>query len=174
MSIVVNLVALGSHQQQIHLAGVRPPAQDLEVDLYVLDIERDMLLGLPVDLLVELVLRHHGNGDFPNDNALSRDAEGNLTLPDLRFLARTVKRLDDDAGVHHLAVYDGLGRQRGEAEADQHGPLARVFYLAGLDRAGPDIDADQVPTFAHLASRGNRPQNVRAKCSHRAGLSGNN
>ena len=59
LRVVVDLVALGGDEQQIHLPGLGPPAQHLVVDLHVLDVERDVLLGLPLDLLVELGGRHH-------------------------------------------------------------------------------------------------------------------
>ena len=54
LRVVVDLVALGGDEQEIHLPGLGPPAQHLVVDLHVLDVEGDVLLGLPLDLLVEL------------------------------------------------------------------------------------------------------------------------
>ena len=57
LRVVVDLVALGGDEQEVHLAGLGAAAQHLVVDLHVLDVEGDVLLGLPLDLLVELGLR---------------------------------------------------------------------------------------------------------------------
>jgi len=54
----------------------------LVVYLHVLDVERDVLLGLPLDLLLQFGLRHHRHGDFSDDHALPGDAQGALLLAD--------------------------------------------------------------------------------------------
>src|SRR5581483_2737019 len=46
--------ALCGDEQEVHLASLGTAPQDLVVDVHVLDVERDMLLRLPLDLLVEL------------------------------------------------------------------------------------------------------------------------
>ena len=74
------MVLLGRDQKQVHLTRLRTPLEDLIVDFDVLDIERDVLFGLPLNLLAQLRRRHHGYGDLANDNALPRNADSNVSL----------------------------------------------------------------------------------------------
>ena len=62
LGVVADLVLLGGDEQHFHAAArVRAGAgvEDLVVEVDVLDVERDVLLGLPVDRLVQLRLGHH-------------------------------------------------------------------------------------------------------------------
>src|SRR4051812_38390480 len=61
--------------------------------------------------------------------------------------------LDHRTRVHHLPIHNHLRPQRGVAQAHEPQPFAGLFYLADLDRRGADVDADQVSSFAHDASR---------------------
>ena len=81
--VVADLVLLGGDEEEIHLPGLGAAAQHLVVDRHELDVEGDVLLGLPVDLLVELGRRHHRHGDLADDDALAVDADGDVPLLDL-------------------------------------------------------------------------------------------
>ena len=82
-----------------------------------------MLLGLPLDLLVELGGRHHRHGDLADDDRLARDAHGDVAALDLGVLKDPRQALDHRACVHHVAVDDGLRGERRVAEPHELQPL---------------------------------------------------
>ena len=96
-SVVVDLVLLGRDEQQIHLPGVRPLSQHLVVDGHQFDVERNVLLRLPLDLLVQFGLGHHGDGDLADDDALPVDPDRHFALLDLGFLEDLRKRFGNGA-----------------------------------------------------------------------------
>ena len=110
--VVVDLVLLRGDEEQVHLPGLGALPKDLVVDRHELDVERDVLLGLPVDLLVELGRRHHRHGDLADDDALTVDADGHVALLDLRVAEDLGERLGDGPGVHDVAVDDRLRSER--------------------------------------------------------------
>jgi hypothetical protein len=101
LGIALDLVFFRGDEQKVHLPGFGPFSQDLVVDLDVLDVEGDVLLGLPLDLLGELGGRHHRDRDLADDHALAGDRHGAFLLPDFRVLERAAERLDDGPLVHH-------------------------------------------------------------------------
>jgi hypothetical protein len=108
----------------------------LVVERHVLDVERDVLLGLPVDGLGELFLRHLGQADLLDDDRVPRDAGGDLVRLDLVGAEEPLDRVDDGARVHDGPVDDRLGRQRLQPELQQvvlATPPAGL-QLHGLDR----------------------------------------
>src|SRR5262249_46844870 len=95
---------------------------------------------------------HDGHGDLANDDALTRDAERALFLPNLVVANQPLERLDDHSRVHHLTIDDHLRRERREPKPHQAGPLPGLLDLAALDRARSAVDAEQVRAFPHTAS----------------------
>ena len=159
--VVVDFVLLRGDEQEIHLRGLGPAPEDLVVDRHELDVERNVLLGLPVDLLVELRRGHHRHGDLADDDALSVDADGDVALLDLRVGEDAEERLGHGAGVHDVTVDDRLRRQGREAPLDDLELLARLLELHDLDGARADIDADEVFSFGHAGgspSSGESPE----------------
>ena len=152
LRVVVDLVALGGDQEQVHLTGLGAALEDLVVDVHVLDVEGDVLLRLPLDLLVELGGGHHRHGDLADDHGLAADAESDLALLDLGLREGAAEPVDDGLRVHDVAVDDRLGRERGEAEAHEAVGLPALLELTYLDRARSDVDADQVLAFGHPVS----------------------
>src|SRR5207249_10380172 len=51
-------LALGGDQQHVHLQALRVGVEDLEVELDVRHVERDVLLRLPADHLAGVALLH--------------------------------------------------------------------------------------------------------------------
>ena len=152
--VVVDLVFLRGDEEEIHLPGVGPPAEDLVVDRHDLDVERDVLLGLPADLLLQLVVGHHRDGDLSDDHRLPVDADGDVLLGDLRIVEDLHEALDDGAGVHDVTVDDRLRWQGREPVPDDLELLPSLFQLHHLDGARADVDSDQVFTFAeHFATK---------------------
>jgi hypothetical protein len=153
LCVVLDLVSLGGYEEQIHLAGLGPLAQNFVVDLDVLDVEGDVLLGLPLDLLGELGRGHHRHGDLADDDGLARDAHRHILGLDFLVLEEPRQGLADSAAVHDVAVDDGLRRKRGETEPHELEPLTAVLQLANLDRARTDVDPDEVVPFSHLENK---------------------
>ena len=151
LRVVADLVALGGDEEQIDLPRLGPAAQHLVVDVHVLDVEGDVLLRLPLDLLVELGRGHHRHRDLADDDGLPADAERHVLLLDLGLGEDLPQPLDDGLRVHHVAVDDRLRRQRLVAGADQPVALPALLDLADLDRARSDVDADEVLSLRHLS-----------------------
>ena len=126
----------------IHLPHVRPTPKDLVVDRHDLDVEGDVLLRLPSDLLFELVVRHHRDGDLADDDRLAVHANRHVLLRDLVVVKDLEQRFDDRARVHHVSVDDRLRRQGSEPVPDDLELLARFLELHDLDRARADVDSD--------------------------------
>jgi hypothetical protein len=101
-----------------------------------LDVERDVLLGLPVDRLGQFLGRHLGQADLLDDDRVARDAGGHLGRLDLVGGEQALDGVDDGAGVHDGAVDDGLRGERLQAEVDEMvlASLATRLQLHGLDR----------------------------------------
>jgi hypothetical protein len=149
----LELFALGRHEQDVHLPLVGPTLEHFVVDVHVFDLEGDLLLGLPSDLLAELLRGHERQGQALDDHRVSRDRERDLAALHLEVGEELLERLDDDASVHHLAIDDGLRRKGRVAELDQRFLLLDVLEQAELDRARPDVHADEVVAFRHDSSR---------------------
>jgi hypothetical protein len=151
LGVVLDLVALGGHQQEVHLSRFRAPAQHLVVDVHVFDIERDVLLRFPLNVLGQLGRRHHRYRDFgPDDHRLARYAHGHVAVLDFLIVKDAREAFDDHPAVHHVAVDNGLRRKRGKAETYELEPFAPLAQLADLDRARADIDPDEVLSFRHV------------------------
>jgi hypothetical protein len=146
---VVDLVLLRGHEQEVHLTGLGAAAQDLVVDVHDLDVEGNVLLGLPRDLLGELGLRHDGDGDLADDDALPVDADGNVTRGNALRGPDRREGVDDGRAVHDVAVDDGLRGQRRDAVANHRETFASLAELHDLDRARADVDADEVLAVCH-------------------------
>ena len=73
--VVGNLFLLRRDEQDVHRAlrvGARAGVENLVVEVDVLDVERDVLLRLPVDRLGELGLGHHRQVDLLDDDGVAR------------------------------------------------------------------------------------------------------
>ena len=79
-----SLGLLGGHEEEIHVPGFGAATKHLVVDRHLFDVERDVLLCLPADLLFELLGGHHRDGDLADDHRLSVDADGHFLLRDAR------------------------------------------------------------------------------------------
>ena len=84
--VVGDLFLLRGDQQDVHrrlarrrVAGV----ENLVVEVDVLDVEGDVLLGLPVDGFGELRLGHHRQRDLLDDHGVARQGRGDVLRLDL-------------------------------------------------------------------------------------------
>ena len=131
--VVGDLFLLRGDQQDVHgglprqrVAGV----QDLVVEVHVLDVEGDVLLGLPVDGFGELRLGHHRQRDLLDDHGVARQGRGDVARLDLAALEQPPDRIRHRRAVDDRAVDDavrgnGLGAEGGDLVALAGRPSAR-------------------------------------------------
>ena len=110
---------LRGNQQKLHLPAGRIVADDLVVDLDVVLGKRNVVLGLPRDLLFQLLGGHRRDLDLLDDHRMARNRRCDLTTLDAQVVAEGANRLDHRTLVHDGAVDDGLRRQGFETEVDQ-------------------------------------------------------
>src|SRR6185369_13654049 len=139
-------------EQDVHLTGgVALRRQDLRVDVHVLDVERDVLLGLPLDGVVELLLRHPRQRDLLDDDRVAADADRDLLRLHLPLGEEVLDGLDDRGGVHQGSVHDRLWRQLGRREALQGVAALLLAELHELHARGADVQADGELALRHGA-----------------------
>ena len=124
-----------------------PAFENLIVEVDVLNIERDVLLGLPVNGLRQLGLRHDRQADLLDDDGVAGERGGNFLGLERLVAEQTADGVGDGAAVDDRAVDDAVGRDWLEAERDDLVALARRLELDRLDRARPDVEADDRLVF---------------------------
>jgi hypothetical protein len=144
--VVANLLALGRDQQHVHAAArIRAGArvEDLVIQVDVLNVERDVLFGLPVDRLVELGLGHDRQRDLFDNHGVPRQRRAHILR--LERLA-AVEQASDGVGhrrrVDDRTVDDAVGGKRLGAERDDLESLSRRLQFDRLDGARTDVEAD--------------------------------
>ena len=119
---------------------------DLVVEGHVLDVERDVLLGLPVDGLGQLLRAHLGQRDLLDDHGVAGNAGGDVGRLDLLRGEEPLDGVDHRPGVHDRAVDDRLRRQRLHPDVDElvlRSALAAGLELDGLHGRRSDVEPDQ-------------------------------
>ena len=143
--VALDLALLHGDQHHFELGPVLP--EDLEVDVHVVDVERDVLLGLPADGLTELALGHLREVDALGDDGAAGDADDRFGGLDAALDQRLPDGLLDRVGLLDLAALDGAGRHLGDAEPDQLVGRPLRPELDHLDRAGADVEPDDFDRF---------------------------
>ena len=142
--VVADLFLLRRDEQHFHAAarvGTGAGIENLVIEVDVLDVERDVLLGLPVDRLVQLGLGHHRQRDLLDDHRVARERRADvLGLEGLVVLEDAADRVGHGAGVDDGAVDDGIGRHRLAAERGDAEAFARGLQLDRLDCARSDVE----------------------------------
>src|SRR5262249_19120257 len=137
-------------EEKLHLTARVLRAHHLVVELDVVLRERDVVLGLPGNLLGELILGHDRDRDLLDDHTVAGDGEGDVLAADAAALPDRADRLDDRALVHDRSVDDALRRQRLEPKGRE---LERSLLLPDadhLDRARPDVQPDAIPRHDYI------------------------
>ncbi len=144
--VLADLVLLHRDEQHVHVPARAAALDHLVVERHVLDVERDVLLRLPVDGLGQLLGAHLREADLLDDDGVARDAGGDVARLDLVLLEQTLDRVDHRSRVHDRAVDDRLGGERLDPDVQELvlvAALAADLELHRLDGRGADVDADQ-------------------------------
>ena len=144
--VVGDLLFLRGDQQHVHrplAAGGVAAVEDLVVEVDVLDVERDVLLGFPVDRLGELGLGHHRQRDLLDDDGVARERGGDVLGLDAAAVEQAADRVGHGGAIDDRAVDDAVGRHRLGAEAGHLVALAGRLQLDRLDGARADVEADE-------------------------------
>src|SRR5210317_1595742 len=107
----------------------------------LLEVERNVLLGLPVDLLLQLRGGHQRHRDLLDDHTMTAGPQRDV--PSLRAGEQLLEALNDGARVDDVAINDGFGGKRVKTEpGDGSCPPAPLFDFTNFYRARTDVDAD--------------------------------
>ena len=143
---VLDFFLARSRNQYLDLVGVvRRRTEDLEIQIDLVQGERDVLIGLSFDLELEFFLGLPGwNDDFLGDDHRRRKREGDVPVARAQSLVRSPQRLADLVKVGDVAVGDYVLGQRLDRIAFQAVcALAGFGQLHQLERRRADIDPDQ-------------------------------
>jgi hypothetical protein len=149
--VALDLALLDGDQHDLELRPVLP--QDLEIDVDVIDVERDVLLRLPADRLAQLALRHLRQVDPLGDHRAPGDADDGLRGLDAALDQRLPDRLLHGVWVLDLAPLDRPGRNVGDSEPGQLVPGPLRLELYDLDGARADVQADYFGSLLLLPER---------------------
>ena len=132
--VVADLVLFDGHEEHVH-AVAGPRFQDDVVQVDVVDVEGDVLLGLPADRFAQLLGRHGRKADLLDDDGVARQRGAEVRVADVGRRNEPVDRIDDERGVHDRAVHDRFGGKRLQARFHEPVPPALgVLQLDQLDR----------------------------------------
>ena len=136
-------LALGSDEQDVHLETVCVGIEDLEVQLHRFHIERHVLLGFPPHELARLTLLDALHLYLLDDDIATADCRDDGATFDIGFGERGLNGVCDDAGIHHLALDDGVGEQWRHGRADELRLPFRVINDGDLYEAGADVETNR-------------------------------
>ena len=124
--LVLDQLALGRDQQHRHLETFAGRIQDLEIELDVVHVEGDVLLGLPSDDLARLRFLHAVHRDLLDDHVAAAHGGDELFGLDAGRGKQPLDRLGDDPGVHDFAFHDRVIHDLGEGDLGERGAVAAV------------------------------------------------
>jgi hypothetical protein len=145
VGVVADLVFLRGDQQHFHAALILTGAglEDFVIEVDVLDVERDVLLGLPVDRLREFSLGHRRQGDLLDDHRIARQRCRDVFGLEPLVAEQAADRIRHGAAIDDGAVDDAVGGDRLDAHRRDAISLARGFQFDRLDRARTDVETNQ-------------------------------
>src|SRR5438445_518802 len=134
-------LALGGHEQHVHLQPLRIRVEDLKVELHVGHVERHVLLGLPADHFPGVPFLHPVHLDLLDDHVPAPDRRDHRLLLHPSRGKETPDRFRYDPGVHDLPLHDGIGGDFGGGYLHQLRLAAGMVDHGDLDDAGADVQA---------------------------------
>ena len=132
---------LGGDQQHAHLRAVGVGIEDLEVEFDGFHVERHMLFRFPSHELARLLLLDALDLDLLDDDVAAADGGHDVAGRHASRLHRGLDRVRDDLGIHHLALDNCVGEERGDGHLHQFGLGAGMVNHGHFDEAGPDIES---------------------------------
>jgi len=142
------LGALGDQQHVHQLRVVLVRAHDLEVEADLVHRERDVLVGLDLDLALEVAFgKARGHLDNLGDRRVAGDRDGDVGRPGAGALDGASNRLADSLGVDDGLFVDGGRRRRFGRVGLYPVPLSALRQLDQLDRRGRDVQPQQRRRF---------------------------
>ena len=143
--LVLDQLPLGGHQEHRHLEAFAVGIEDLEVELDVVHVEGDVLLGLPADDLAGLAFLHPVHRDLLDDHVTAAHGRDDLLGLDAGGGEQALDGLGHDAGVHDLALDDGVVHHGRERDLGEHRLARAVIDDDELDQPAADVQADRGP-----------------------------
>ncbi len=158
---LVDAIALGRDEHDVHFAAFLVLIENSEIEVHVVDVERDVLLGLPHDRFAQLVLGHAWHGDAAHDDGVSGNRRGDAGALDLVVVEEIADDLGDVTGAHNCTLDDRFARQLGDPEMRQlKWGIATLrlhrHQLHGV-RANVQPDDPFVPPKLHELTHGSAP-----------------
>ena len=95
--VVGDLVLLDGDQQDVHRLAAAGLEHDV-VEVDVVDVEGDVLLGFPADRLGQLLGGHGRQGDLLDDDGVARQGGPEVGIPDVQGGNDAVDGVDDQGG----------------------------------------------------------------------------
>ena len=140
---MLDQLALGGHEEHGHLEPFGLGVEDLEIELHVVHVERNVLLGLPADDLAGLGLLHPVHRDLLDDHVAPADGGDDLFRLDARGGHESLDRFGHEGGVHDLALDDGIVHDGGERDLGEDRSARGMGDRDELDQAAADVEADR-------------------------------
>jgi len=109
--------ALGRHEQDLHLLGVRAAVKNLKIEAHFVDVVGNVLLGFPLDGFARVLGRHAVHSDLLHDHRATRNRGCDVLDLEMLGFKEVLNRFHDELAVHDLAVHDRFRQQGGRAEA---------------------------------------------------------
>src|SRR5690606_7595267 len=117
--------------------------EDDVVETDVIDVERDVLLGLPPDLLREILRGHRRHLDLLDDDGVTGQRGGETRGLDPGRGDQPVQGIDHERGVHDRAVDDRLRRQGLDPQALEPILALLLVELGQFERRTAEIESNQ-------------------------------
>ena len=133
---------LGGYQKDGHLQSLAVRVRDLEVELDVVHLERNMLLGFPGDDLSSLGLIHSVHPDELDDDIATAHARDDIPGRYVLLVKQGGEQLDNEPRLDDVTIDDRL---RVDGTYRELLDLREIFPMIDhghLDVAAPEIDAN--------------------------------
>jgi hypothetical protein len=140
--LVLDQLALGRHQVHGHLEPLTLGVQDLEVQLHVVHVEWNVLLGLPADHLAGVGFLHPIHRDLLDDHVAAADGGYDVLGLDAGRRQALLDGLGHDTGVHDFPLDDRVVTDRGKRDLRQYRTTSGVRDGNELDQAATDVQPD--------------------------------
>src|SRR4030095_5808794 len=107
-------------------------------------VERNVLLSMPAERLLQLFLAHLRQHDVLHDHGVTTDAGSNSSGANLVFVEDVRDHVGDVVKLHDLAIDDGVSLKVFESQVEK---LQRISLSADLNsfaRTRADVETNEV------------------------------